>query len=366
MECPCCKGLLIEQAIGDINFYSCTNCYGVWIPKGKLDLLLNFFVKRVEQAKDRSDTEKTKIKVVDLHKEAKLKCPVCDIQMFKFNYAYDSNVIIDRCLTCSGIYTDKGEVNKIAEYLKKGENQEQIAKIVFKDMSNKEIAKKEFEDLQGALVSMALGFALPLADENPTVKKPVFTISIIAVNALVLLLGFLFVKDYKTYYYTFGLVPLVLMQGKRLFSLLAHLFIHGGLLHLAGNMLFLWIFGDNVEDKLGHIKFILLFLFYGIIASLGHVVLNSSSSIPLVGSSGAIAGIMGSYFFFWPRAKLKILVYGKRRTRIIPAFYFFIFWIILQIFLSIRSPLFGTVSWQAHIIGFLVGVFTAWILQSKI
>jgi membrane associated rhomboid family serine protease len=145
------------------------------------------------------------------------------------------------------------------------------------------------------------------------------------------------------------------------------MFLHGGWFHLLGNMLYLWVFGDNVEDRIGHGGYLLFYLAAGAAGSLSHIAANPQSAVPTIGASGAIAGILGAYFIFFPRAKVLTLIpIGIFiTTAYLPAYLFLVLWFFLQVFnafLSGLSTATETVAWWAHIggfvLGFAVGAFT--------
>jgi membrane associated rhomboid family serine protease len=151
-------------------------------------------------------------------------------------------------------------------------------------------------------------------------------------------------------------------------TLLSCIFLHGGWMHFLGNMWFLYIFGDNVEDRLGHVAYLLFYLFCGVGASAAHLATNSGSSIPTIGASGAIAGVMGAYFLLYPRATVISLIpiFVFIEIVVLPAPVFLGIWFLLQFFqgtLSITSTETGGVAWWAHIGGFVVGWLVAAFLR---
>lgn len=149
-----------------------------------------------------------------------------------------------------------------------------------------------------------------------------------------------------------GAVPV----GATLFS---SMFMHGGLLHLGGNMLYLWIFGNNVEDAMTRFRFIVFYLLCGIIATVSHALLNATSAVPLIGASGAISGVLGAYLLLYPRAKVLTLFFFGFFVRMVPthAMIVLIFWFVIQSFSAVTSTGgAGGVAWFAHIGGFLAGI----------
>lgn len=218
---------------------------------------------------------------------------------------------------------------------------------------------------------------IPLKDENPTRIFPIVTVCIIAINALVFLYELSLGRGLEDFIFSFGLIPydLINLRGVGpLLTLITSLFLHGGFMHIIGNMLYLWVFGNNIEDKLGHTRFIFFYLACGLAASLGQVMTNPGSKLPMIGASGAVSGVLGAYLLLYPRAKVLVLVpmfYLMRIVRL-EAFWFLIFWIALQFFYGTASYALmdtsskGGVAWFAHIFGFFGGmVFLGLFLRSR-
>jgi len=160
-----------------------------------------------------------------------------------------------------------------------------------------------------------------------------------------------------------GLVP----SDIYIYKIFSSMFLHGSWMHLIGNMLYLWIFGNNIEDYLGHIKFLIFYLFCGICATLVHVFSDVNSTIPVIGASGAISGVLGAYLILYPRAKVKLLIwFGIVTILRVRASVVLIFWFVYQ-FLSIlkSSGEGGGVAWWAHIGGFIVGILIILLLGKK-
>ncbi|RUA01000.1 MAG: rhomboid family intramembrane serine protease [Deltaproteobacteria bacterium] len=214
---------------------------------------------------------------------------------------------------------------------------------------------------------------IPIRDTIPSRNYPVVTTAIIGVNLLVFLLQLSLGAGGDGFIYAYGLVPArytdprlshYFTTGQQLFSLFSFMFLHGGFLHLLGNMWTLWIFGDNVEDQLGPLRYIVFYLACGIISGLTHLMLNIGSNMPTIGASGAIAGVMGAYFILYPRAKVLTLV----PILIIPFFfeipaYFFLgFWFLLQFFNATAGSGAG-IAWWAHVGGFIFGILFLKLFQ---
>jgi membrane associated rhomboid family serine protease len=233
---------------------------------------------------------------------------------------------------------------------------------------------------------------LPLRDRNPTVRKPVITIALIIVNVAVFLLiqkgGTLGEQDDSKLIYEHAAIPCEITQGHPLteqqiinddcndtgrspevfpdksvvLSVFVSMFLHGSWLHIGGNMLFLWVFGNNVEDKLGWFFYLLLYLVGGAVAMVTQVAADPSSTIPVIGASGAIATIMGAYLVWFPRARvLTVLLIFFIFPFELPAWIVLSSWFVLQFFTGSSSD----VAWMAHVGGFIFGVLVAALVRKS-
>lgn len=207
---------------------------------------------------------------------------------------------------------------------------------------------------------------IPLRDLNPRRAAPFVTYLLMSANLIAFLYqAMLPQRMEKAFVYTFGMIPARVPEvfaghasfGDAFLPLLSSMFLHAGILHLAGNMLFLWIFGDNVEDFLGHAEYLLFYLICGIGAGLAHTLTNLSSTVPALGASGAISGVMGAYMVLYPRSRILTLVFIFLVP--IPAIIILGWWFLLQ-FLgglgSVGAHTSGGVAWWAHIGGFVMGM----------
>ena len=204
----------------------------------------------------------------------------------------------------------------------------------------------------------------PIRDHNPSGRRPYVTIALILMNVLVFLAYFPGASEWSLqgFFMTWGLVPGRLMAGSGAETLLTHMFLHGGWMHLAGNMLFLWIFGDNLEDEMGHLGFLLFYLVSGLAAAGLQIAPDPASAVPMVGASGAIAGVMGGYLLLFPRARVDVLVIIVVFIRIFawPAWVILGIWLAIQVFSGFATPLDGGgVAYWAHVGGFVAGVVLA-------
>lgn len=210
---------------------------------------------------------------------------------------------------------------------------------------------------------------IPLHDDNPTEITPYFTVMFIVACCLVFFWQLSLQGTDEQLIYAFSVVPSVLVGTQKLpnelvlipagLTLLTSMFLHGGWMHLLGNMLFLWIFGNNVEDAMGHLRFIIFYIVCGTVAGLAHVWADPSSQIPTLGASGAISGVLGAYLLLYPQARVMVFIPLGFLSRILylPAVYVLVFWFFLQIVNSAMSESDGAgIAWGAHIGGFVAGM----------
>ncbi len=210
---------------------------------------------------------------------------------------------------------------------------------------------------------------IPYKDDNPTRTFPFITVGIMALNVLVFILQIMSDESGGDLIYSYGAIPSDLLNLHTrqpihaALTVFTSMFMHGGLLHIGGNMLYLWIFGDNIEDRLGHFRFLCFYLFCGVVAAYSNAIMSPHSHIPMIGASGAISGVLGAYALLFPRARVHTLVFlGFFVTVVrIPSLIVIGFWAIIQLVsgLLAEGPIRqGGIAWFAHVGGFLVGLLT--------
>ena len=215
---------------------------------------------------------------------------------------------------------------------------------------------------------------IPLADDNPTRSTPLITYILIGLCVVVFLWQLSLGANAKVAIYALGVIPASLLQGALLpqelrwvspeITIVTSMFLHGGFMHLIGNMLYLWVFGDNIEDILGKPVFIFFYLLCGLVAALSQAIPDPSSTIPMIGASGAISGILGAYMAFFPKRSIRVAIPLGFFLQILrlPAFVVLIFWFVLQLINSSISGSDGGVAFGAHIGGFIAGAILAPVL----
>lgn len=211
---------------------------------------------------------------------------------------------------------------------------------------------------------------IPIRDRNPSGTFPFVTVGIILINVLVFFIELSLGPQLDSFLFQFGVVPVKVVYSADIpdstfvntyFPFLSYMFLHGGFIHLIGNMWYLWIFGDNIEDRLGRVRFVLFYLLCGIGSALVHVYFNSQSGVPCVGASGAISGVLGAYMVTFPRARVLVLIplFIIWEFIELPAVVVLGFWFLIQFFswtAAISSAHGGGVAWWAHIGGFVLGI----------
>ncbi len=202
----------------------------------------------------------------------------------------------------------------------------------------------------------------PIRDHNPSGRTPYVVYTLIAANILVYVSTLGIMNGDKSAYFfllDWAMIPDRVSSGQGIPTLVTSLFMHGGFMHIAGNMLFLWVFGDNLEDEMGHVRFLGFYLAAGVGASLIQIYMAPYSQVPTVGASGAIAGVLGGYLLLYPKARVDILIIFIVFFRVfpIPAWIVLGVWFAMQVFGGIGSDAnAGGVAYWAHVGGFAVGL----------
>lgn len=224
---------------------------------------------------------------------------------------------------------------------------------------------------------------IPIKDDNPTYTFPLVTIFLILVNVAMHVYQWTLGPEAQAFVYRWGAIPWEITHFREfselpanfrsdvpgMLTLFISMFVHGGIIHLLSNMLFLWIFGDNIEAIMGHGRFLIFYICCGLVAALTHVVVAPNSTMPMVGASGAISGILGAYLVRFPRVKVHVLIFFFLFIRVIRVSALFVlgFWFIIQVFsgfgsLGVHG---GGVAWFAHIGGFIGGVVLIFFFEKK-
>ncbi len=220
----------------------------------------------------------------------------------------------------------------------------------------------------------------PLKDTIPSTSFPIVTLGIIVFNFVVFFYELTLGPQLNVFINQYGIIPSNFMStvNKNMFyifpssiPLFTSIFIHGGWMHIIGNMWYLWIFGDNIEDRTGHFRFFLFYVLCGLAAGVSYIIINPASNLPTIGASGAISGVMGAYLVLFPRARILTLIFLIIFIQVIeiPVIFFLGFWILIQVISGgIKSGLAnesGGVAWWAHIGGFFIGLLMVFFFRKR-
>ncbi len=368
MKCPACAGTLQPRAFFDAEPYICDSCEGIWFERGLVPRVLRSIIASGKAGEETvKEAFGRKAEPLDARTQSRRECPVCHAPLEPFNYMYDSNVVIDKCASCGGMWTDKDEIFRIARHVRGNAAVNALGRsLVESEREHSSFIQRIAglsEDLNarfsfGRLLAWQISFfPIPLRDENPVVRFPYATVTVIALNLIACAYQIAPAVDLRTYINVLGLVPAAAFEPGRLYAFLTSMFVHGGFLHLAGNMYFLWLFGDNIEDKLGPLRFLSIYFLCGVAGSLMFIWAHPTLSYPVIGASGAISGLMGMYLMLFPGIRMNALWLG--RIRDIPVQGYLIFWIMIQLMngsMELCTDTMCTVAFWDHIGGFFCGL----------
>ncbi|UTW49240.1 rhomboid family intramembrane serine protease [Bacterioplanoides sp. SCSIO 12839] len=338
--CPHCR----KDAL-DITHYHgeeldvCRKCGGVWFEHGELNSLLS----AIDNGEDNSQYETL---LGDRNKRTEGQCPSCPSHLHNFQLLKDYDVQVDICMECDGVWVEHDQLEKV-------EHSPRIRQSL--DELNKKITVKSW--LFQFLAKMPVEYNI-----KPH-KKPLITWLLVILNTVIFFSysGNLELENWM--YSHFAYTPAEITRGEELWALITSVFLHGSLMHLVGNMYFLYIIGDNLEDVLGKTRYLLIYLVSGVGASLISVVFNLGSDIPNLGASGAISALFGMYLMWFRYASLSYMfwVYQKK---ISPVWYFAI-WLVFSNIVGIIQGVQG-IGFAAHIGGFVIGLGIGAILKQKV
>jgi membrane associated rhomboid family serine protease/Zn-finger nucleic acid-binding protein len=362
MNCPSYSNKLRRIKAKSEVLDICPRCKGIWFDSGELVDFVKELVKSENVLPEKTRLfERRQVHVSDEVVENNKSCPRCNLVMQTFNYCYDSNVFLEKCPDCHGIWADAKDALNIARYIKQDSTTAEIGEDLIRQTEKleriKEIGQlgKELTNRAGIGMLFMPRLILPLSDDEERVRFPIITVTTILLCIFAFLGEVFWIRDTNAFFRTFGFF------AGDFFSvgLITSMFLHGGILNLIGNMYFLWLFGDNVEDRFGRVWYPVFYLCCGIAASILHSVFNHNSIIPAIGASGAISGVMGAYMLFYPYAKVKVLFI----TRVVgvPAWLFLGGWFLLQLGFGLIHNFtdYSNIACFAHIGGFVFGITAA-------
>lgn len=338
-HCPHCKTHALEVT----NYQGeeidiCRECGGLWFEKNEVN-------RMIDEINDGPVGDKFETSFGDSLGISELDCPDCDKSLERFHLLEDFHTEIDICRHCDGTWIDKDELEGV-------ENSPEL-KASLNELNQGTSWKTYFFQF---LTQMPVEYNI-----KPQ-RKAWVTFGLVALNTLIFALYFFNKETFGIALELFAMTPADISQGNKVWTLLTCVFLHGSIMHLLGNMYFLYVVGDNLEDVLGHKRFLIWYLVCGLIASLSSYLVSPTSAIPSVGASGAIAGLFGMYLMWFRHASLTfmIIIYQKKLS----AAWFFAIWLIINISGALSGP--DGIDYGAHIGGFVAGLLIGYFLKNKI
>jgi membrane associated rhomboid family serine protease/Zn-finger nucleic acid-binding protein len=343
-----CKNQLVKIAIHGIEINSCSNCVGAWFDGNELVDFLK------TSTTGENEDEAREPRLTDLSVDSQMKeegfCPKCNQLATQFTVG-SSRVSVLRCGNCGGMWVALSQVDALRHWYRQAGPAERL--MLYS-------GPREIETFSvGPIWKSFLGL---IEDENPTRHFPLTTVFIILLN-VILFIWSMSSPDRARFLF---MVPRDVLNypSENVYMLFTSMFMHGGCVHLLVNMYFLLIFGDNIEDRVGMLKYVLIYFSSGILAGLAHAFCTTRPEIPTLGASGAVSGIMGGYLLLYPRSRMKIFstVYFRPFVMNLPIWFYLGVWFFgLQLLnASLKVP---GVAWYAHIGGFICGYLTLYIMR---
>jgi len=379
LRCPDDGASLAKVDLRGTPVNVCRTCGGTFLDASALDDIIRDSAiagdipPDMEEAEDRKPEDGS---------QKHRKCPRCGAGMATTQFLSFSKIYLDRCIHCNGVWTDRGEVRAVVDHVAEKHKAVyeatrahdasmntigvEIARAVHHRHKMQELANLGTHMSSRATITTILlpKIILPLRSDAKESGIPPMTAGIILTNILIFVLQLFFVTDFKTFFSTFGLVSSTLLDGPPILTLISSMFLHGGFFHLFGNMLYLWVFGCAVEQTLNARLFLAWYLIAGICAGLAHTLMNIGMPVPMIGASGAISGIMGTYIVLYPSSTIETFIVD--RVVDVPAWIYLGIWIGFQVLMASILTAVGVccgVAWAAHIGGFGAGVALAFIAK---
>lgn len=328
----------------------CPTCKGMFIDGSELHEHVTVITKdtAVEPAKE--VTARNLIRPFFLL--SKKRCPRDKTKLRYINYGYDSNVLLEECSTCKGLWVENNQVLPLAAYLKSNPELINLGEKIDRNVRHQDLEKTVMSDPRIILTTVPI----PVGDTTNRLLAPWIVLGLILLYiSLYLLQIFSFNRD--SLFLAVGLIPHTIMNGENIYTLITYQLFHANLFHLLGNICSLWIFGDNIEFRFGHWSFLFFYILAGIVSGLVAALLAIDQNIVILGSSGAIAAVLGSYMVLYPKEKIRVLFINSIWA--ITVWKYLLFWILLQVLGYAAEALsreVSTVSFTAHVIGFVTGI----------
>lgn len=348
----------------------CRRCGGIWFDRGEIDTVIQGLM--AEPARTRRLDRRAGAQPPAPGSGVQRACPRCAGQgLIAEIYGRVSGVEIDKCSGCGGMWVDGGELHALVQFMvgpSQTHSMQALGEALARSVKERENTRALGE--LGRSMGRRIGFhwlflpkiIVPLGSTASTLQFPLVTVGLVLLNVLVYAWQHLLAGDPSAVIFSLGLVPARIAEGEGLWGLLTCMFIHGGLFHLLGNLLYLWVFSTPIEDTLGHGRFLGWYLGFGVVANLVFLAGNWGSPIPAVGASGAVSGAMGAYLVFYPHAQIRTFIINQMVD--VPAWVYLGVWIGMQLLMAAVTASAGgcaCVAFSAHAGGFAAGMAFAWL-----
>ncbi len=370
MYCPKCNNELEIFARGGKELLICPQCFSALLPDESALKTLKYFCKQeiighfISNLLEDTLCENTKRM---LAADNNLLCPRCKSRMHSHDFNNKLNFYVNKCPGCGAVWINQMQIPLVALSFAGNQPEDESFKKTVTDLyaimsRKKPTTIRSFDELIAPFVVMTgLAPALPAGDSVLTKTRPIVSYAIIVMCSVIFILQIMFSEIISS----FSLIPDKVTHGEW-YRLITHAFLHGGILHLAGNMFFLRVFGRSAEDRLGWARYALLFIVGAAISGILYMATSSMKDMPCVGASGAISAVIGAYLILFPKAKLRFYLIhpislGKSGMTQISSLYYILFWIVMNIFFGALQSGSQTadIAYWGHIGGFIAGVVFA-------
>lgn len=354
MNCLHCEVPLEDTKLKGVEVSQCPECEGIWLKSADVP---RFLATLVEAGVVTPEPLLPTGEPVLPAKPSGHACPECDAELWKRDFDYNTHIIVHRCEDCGHVWLGADQLPALASH---GATVGQWTAIA-KEIDSERYVEMDDIPMQSVPLLVASAVMPVVADTRTTSITPWLTLGLLLANSLAY--AWLWWVDF-TVPVEYLLIPGASLSDNYGISLVTHMFLHAGLIHFVGNMIFLWVFGDNVEEEFGHRTFLLFYLLSGLGAAAFHIFRDMDSATPMVGASGAIAGVMGAHLVFHPRDKI-LLMYRFARIKV-SVWVAMIFWGLQQAYFAYQESQGYTtyIAWDAHVAGFFVGVLIALVFRA--
>jgi membrane associated rhomboid family serine protease/Zn-finger nucleic acid-binding protein len=332
----------------------CSSCDGIWFGPGQMADFIELMMINRPDLPDALPELHRRVVAPSQLPEPMRKCPGCQQAMHKVNYAYDSNIILDSCSACGGVWVDGTEIEQLVIHKRGSPRLDALGTVLLAHEKKMRKLRTMVGDTASEEYSAGIGGSL--LDAVPFRIGLGCVLGVVLVNIMVYLHQELLIEDTSGFFRQYGVVPSTVLSWKRWFSLVSSMFVHGVLFQLLVNMFFLWLFGHYVEAALGHLRFAVFYLLAGLAGNVLDVALSAFSNQPVIGSGAAVAGVMGAFLALRPGGTARIVL--GERVADIPSFVYVSAWVVLQVICALffrAMNVEANVGFLGHVGGFLTG-----------